>query len=76
VILNILIILNTFARIKLIIFVRLTKYLKFLNKSLLRQNKNNFETKKKKPKIFNKKSRLRLIVSKNNKKYLTKKNRK
>jgi hypothetical protein len=72
-ILNTRVILSISIRAKFIIFARLIEYLRFLNKSFLKLNKNNSRTKKKKHRILNKKLKPRLFVFANNKRHLTKK---
>jgi hypothetical protein len=72
-ILNIPVILNASVKIKPIIFVKSTGYPRFSNRNPLKQNKNSFGIKRKKPRTLNRRFRPRLFVSENNRKYLIKK---
>jgi hypothetical protein len=68
-------ILSIFIRVKPIIFVRLIIYLRFSNRNPLKQNKKYFGIRKRKPRYFNKRPRLKLFVSAKNKIYLIRKNK-
>jgi hypothetical protein len=59
-----------------VIFARLIEYLKFSSRNLLKLNKKYFRIRKKKPKYLNKKLRLKLFVSRKNRIYSIRKNKK
>jgi hypothetical protein len=67
---------SIFVRAKLIIFTRSTEYLKFSSRNPLKLNKKYFGIRRKRPRYFNKKLRLKLFVSIRNKIYSIKKNKK
>jgi hypothetical protein len=75
-ILSIYSILSIFVRARPMIFARSIEYLKFSNKNPLKLNEKYFRIKRKKPKCFNKKPRLKSSVFIKSKIYLIRKNKK
>jgi hypothetical protein len=67
---------SIFVRARPTIFARSTEYLKFSSKNPLKLNEKYFRIRKRKPKCFNKKLRLKLSVSIKNKIYSIRKNKK
>jgi hypothetical protein len=64
---------NIFVKIRFIIFVKSIEYLKFSNKNILKQNKKFSRIKRKKPRYFNKRLRLKSFVSIKSRIYLIRK---
>jgi hypothetical protein len=58
------------------IFARSTEYPRSSSRNPLKQDRNNFRIKRRKPRRLSKKPGLRLLVSANNRKHLIKRNRK
>jgi hypothetical protein len=75
-ILNIYNIPSIFVRTRFIIFTRSTKYPKFSSRNFLKLNKKYFGMRKKRPRCFNKRPKLKLFVSIRNKICLIRKNKK
>jgi hypothetical protein len=75
VILSIYGILNVFVRTKPAIFARSTEYPKFSNKNPLKLNEKYFGRRKKRPRRFNKRPRLKSSVSIRSRICLTRKNK-
>jgi hypothetical protein len=67
---------SIFVRARLIISTRLTEYPKFSSRNPLKLNKKYFGIRKKKPKYFNNKPRLKSSVSIRSRIYLIKKSKK
>jgi hypothetical protein len=66
---------SIFVRTRLIIFVRSIEYLKFSSRNPLKQNEKCSGIKKKRPRCFNKRPRLKSFVSARNKIRLIRKNK-
>jgi hypothetical protein len=75
-ILSIYSILNIFVRVRPAIFVKSIEYPKFSSRNPLKLNEKYFRIKKKRPRYFNKRFRLKLFVFIKSKIYSIRKNKK